>query len=160
MQKKLSNNIQRLQVAQKHLETLQRCVDSFNEGINVQLEDNDFQIAHLMSLLDNVERRTTNLNALKIKIDEAMKKSNISYVSPLIFQSIWLADHSFLKRRSSGQRQLTSQEKTKHNATPVHQAPTAPFTAAYGARGAVGRRRTPPVNFKLILSHYNMNRIL
>ena len=99
------------------------------------------------------------MNALKIKIDEAMKKSNISYVSPLIFQSIWLADHSFLKR-SSGQRQLTSQEKTKHNATPVHQAPTAPFTAAYGARGAVRRRRTSPVNFKLILSHYNMNRIL
>ena len=73
---KLNNNIQRLQVAQKRLETLQRCVDSINKGINEQLEDNDLKIAHLMSSLDNVERRAINLSALKNKIDEAMKKSD------------------------------------------------------------------------------------
>ena len=42
------------------------------------MEGNDFKIAHLISPFDNVERRTTNLNALKIKIGEAMIKSNIS----------------------------------------------------------------------------------
>jgi hypothetical protein len=72
---KLSSNIQRL--AQTHL-MQQVCVDSINKGINVQLEGNDFKIAHLISPFDNVERRTTNLNALKIKIGEAMIKSNIS----------------------------------------------------------------------------------